>query len=51
MEIQYNVQAKNITTYGGKGVVKTLVIPENKEEFVDIIRDKGDDASAPDGSG
>ena len=33
-----------MSTYGGKGVVKTLIIPESKEEFVAVIRDKGDDA-------
>lgn len=44
MIISKNVEANRLSTYGGKGVVKTLVIPENKEEFVDVIRDKGDDA-------
>ena len=44
MIISKNVEANRLSTYGGKGVVKTLIIPENKEEFVDVIRDKGDDA-------
>ena len=44
MIISKNVEANRLSTYGGKGVVKTLVIPENKEEFVAVIRDKGDDA-------
>ena len=44
MIISKNVEANRLSTYGGKGVVKTLIIPENKEEFVAVIRDKGDDA-------
>ena len=44
MIISKNVEANQLSTYGGKGVVKTLIIPENKEEFVAVIRDKGDDA-------
>lgn len=44
MIISKNVEANRLSTYGGKGVVKNLIIPENKEEFVDVIRDKGDDA-------
>lgn len=44
MIISKNVEANRLSTYGGKGVVKTLVIPESKEEFVAVIRDKGDDA-------
>ena len=44
MIISKNVEANRLSTYGGKGVVKTLVIPENKEEFIAVIRDKGDDA-------
>ena len=44
MIISKNVEANRLSTYGGKGVVKTLIIPENKEEFAAVIRDKGDDA-------
>ena len=44
MIISKNVEANRLSTYGGKGVVKNLIIPENKEEFVAVIRDKGDDA-------
>ena len=44
MIILKNVEANRLSTYGGKGVVKTLIIPESKEEFVAVIRDKGDDA-------
>ena len=44
MIISKNVEANRLSTYGGKGVVKTLVIPESKEEFVAVIRDKGEDA-------
>lgn len=44
MIISKNVEANRLSTYGGKGVVKTLIIPESKEEFVAVIRDKGDDA-------
>ena len=44
MIISKNVEANRLSTYGGKGVVKNLIIPESKEEFVAVIRDKGDDA-------
>lgn len=36
MEIKYNIQAKNITTYGGKGVLKKLYLPETINEFVEL---------------
>ena len=42
MEIRHNVSAKNITTYGGKGVVKEIYLPETINEAVDLFRSEKD---------
>ena len=38
MEIRHNVSAKNITTYGGKGVLKEIYLPETANEAVELFR-------------
>ena len=40
METKYNVSAKNITTYGGNGILKELYFPENIDEVVDLYDKK-----------
>ena len=42
METKYNIQSKNITTYGGNGILKELYLPESIDEIVDLYnqRDK-----------
>ena len=42
MEIKCNVSAKNLTTYGGNGILKELYLPESIDEIVDLYnqRDK-----------
>ena len=42
METKLNVGAKNITTYGGKGVLKEIWLPETIDEVVDIWRSERD---------
>ena len=36
METLYNVSAKNITTYGGNGIVKEILLPETFEEVQEL---------------
>ena len=40
MEIKYDVSAKNITTYGGNGVLKEIYFPENIDEVVGLYNNK-----------
>ena len=42
MEIRHNVSAKNITTYGGKGVLKEIYLPETANEAVELFRSEKD---------
>ena len=42
MEIKYNKKAKNLTTYGGKGVVKEIYLPNDIEEAVALRKNKCD---------
>ena len=42
MQTIFNVRAKNITTYGGKGVLKEIWLPETIDEVVDIWRSEKD---------
>ena len=42
METLYNVPAKSITTYGGKGVVKEILLPATANEVADIFKSQGD---------
>lgn len=37
MRYEKNVSAKHLSTYGGKGVVSALLLPESKKEFVDAL--------------
>ena len=41
METKYNIQAKNITTYGGKGVVKEMLFPETVNDVKEIFKSEG----------
>lgn len=41
METKYNIQAKNITTYGGKGVVKKMLFPETVNDVKEIFKSEG----------
>ena len=41
METKYNMQAKNITTYGGKGVVKKMLFPETVNDVKEIFKSEG----------
>ena len=42
MEFRRNVPAKNITTYGGKGVLEEIYLPETIEEVIDLFRAEKD---------
>lgn len=42
MEIRHNIPAKNITTYGGKGVLEEIYLPETIEEVIDLFRAEKD---------
>ena len=42
METKYNIQAKNITTYGGKGAVKEIFLPETIDEVCQIFKSEKD---------
>ena len=42
MEFRHNIPAKNITTYGGKGVLEEIYLPETIEEVIDLFRAEKD---------
>ncbi|MBR5173517.1 MAG: FAD-binding protein, partial [Clostridia bacterium] len=42
MEFRHNIPAKNITTYGGKGVLEEIYLPETMEEVIDLFRAEKD---------
>ena len=42
MEIKYNIKAKNLTTYGGKGVVKKIYLPDTIEEVAEMWKDRSE---------
>ena len=42
MEFRHNIPAKNITTYGGKGVLGEIYLPETIEEVIDLFRAEKD---------
>ncbi len=39
MKISYKASANKLSTYGGKGVVSTLFIPQTVSEFVNLIKE------------